>query len=109
MVDGSRNSDKRGAVNKLMDEQINDRRTQETWQFTRRSSGLLEGIIRRFRSQDERGCLETGGEERACVPSSRVLGWDQTGERQSLNKLRRRSIFDAALIWFGRARTSYPR
>lgn len=35
-----------------------------------------------------------GGRQRASVPlPEAALGWDQTGERQSLNKLRRRSIF----------------
>lgn len=37
---------------------------------------------------------KVGERERACVPlPEAALGWDQTGERQSLNKLRRRSIF----------------
>lgn len=37
---------------------------------------------------------KVGEKERAPVPlPEAALGWDQTGERQSLNKLRRRSIF----------------
>lgn len=34
IADGTRDSDKRGAGNKLRDEQIDDLRTQETWRFT---------------------------------------------------------------------------
>lgn len=44
-------------------------------------------------SRDWGNVGEESERESVCPIARGALGWDQTGERQSLNKLRRRSIF----------------
>lgn len=98
MVDGPRDSDKkegqlmsRGLSKSMICE---PKKLGGSLEELRPLGGYHPEIPQPRRKGVSRDWGERWERKRAPVPlPEAALGWDQTGERQSLNKLRRRSIF----------------